>query len=264
MTQPNPGFDPTTLHARRDPNDPMDATQHPADDRYYPSVPPPEMPACELEALVIYHDSVTAGACTCGWCAFYNEQDRRAQAEHGGETVRRCDNTRVGVLVRDSSSRLLVIDRATPPGGVTGLAGHLDEHAVPEKAARDAVLKEVGLQAVHLDLLVCRWREDRCRRQTGPEGIGHEWHVYQARADGAPSARACQAFRARWLTRGQLQALVVRTAAYARGELPDAEWWASPGIAPVWVFWLSLAGLVTATREDLAAIEQASSWQVRT
>ncbi|MEU6721570.1 NUDIX hydrolase [Nonomuraea sp. NPDC046802] len=177
--------------------------------------------------------------------------------------ARRCDNTSVGVLIHDSSNRLLVFDRATPPWGVAGPAGHIDDHGSPERAAATEVLEEVGLQAVSLDLLARRWRGNRCRRPAGPQGVGHEWWIYQARANGALAASAREVRNARWVTPGQLQALTVRTTAYAHGGLPAEEWWAGPGVEPVWVLWLSLAGLVTATREDLAAIEQASTWLVR-
>jgi 8-oxo-dGTP pyrophosphatase MutT (NUDIX family) len=44
-----------------------------------------------------------------------------------------------------------------------------------------------------------------------------------------------------------------------RADGPQAE----PGIEPVWVLFLSMAGLITAHREDLAAIEDIAAGQVR-
>jgi hypothetical protein len=181
-------------------------------------------------------------------------------AHHTGAAVTPCDNTSVGVLIQDSSNRLLVVDLATPPWGIVCPAGHIGRHHSPEQVATAVVLESVGLQVFGLKLLARRWRDNRCDRPVGAAGIGHECWIYQCRANGglAPSVRKVR--NARWVTPGQLQALVVRTAAYARGQLSAEEWWAGPGIAPVWVLWLSLAGLVTATCEDLAAFEQASTW----
>jgi 8-oxo-dGTP pyrophosphatase MutT (NUDIX family) len=181
----------------------------------------------------------------------------------GEHSPGRCDNTSVGILITDSSRRLLVFDRATPPWGVAGPAGHVDDHGNPEQAAAAEVLEEVGLHVVSLELLTRRWRGNRCDRLAGPHGVGHEWWIYQARVDGALAPSRRETRNARWLTPGQLQALTVRTLAYAGGRLPESEWWAGPGIEPAWVLWLSLAGLITATREDLAAVDQAGTWQVR-
>lgn len=172
---------------------------------------------------------------------------------------KRCDNASVGVLIFDGRNRLLVFDRATPPWGVAPPAGHVDEHGETWQAAQAEVAEEVGLHAFDLRLAGRGWRDNRCRRRPGPTGDGHQWWIYRARVVGTLTPSVRETRNARWLTAQELQALTVRTAAYAHGELPEEEWWAAPGIEPVWVHWLSLAGLITATAADLAAIEYTAS-----
>lgn len=177
--------------------------------------------------------------------------------------IKRCDNTSVGILINDDQGRLLVFDRATPPWGVAPPAGHIDDHGTPEQAATAEVHEEVGLQVEDLELIARRWRDNRCRRTDGPQGAGHEWWIYRAQVHGelAPSPR--ETHNARWLSTRELQVLSLRTARYVYGDITEAEWRHEPGIEPVWVYFLSLAGLISAHREDLAAIEETVSGQVR-
>ncbi|MEU4234357.1 NUDIX hydrolase [Nonomuraea sp. NPDC026600] len=177
--------------------------------------------------------------------------------------TKRCDNTSVGILIHDDQGRLLVFNRATLPWGAAPPAGHIDDHGSPEQAATAEVSEEVGLTVDSLELIARRWRDNRCRRADGPQGVGHEWFIYRAEVHGelAPSPRETR--NARWLTAGELQVLSLRTALYAYGDITEAEWQHEPGIEPVWVLFLSMAGLITAHREDLAAIEDTAAGQVR-
>ncbi|WP_055477556.1 NUDIX domain-containing protein [Sphaerimonospora mesophila] len=172
-----------------------------------------------------------------------------------------CDNASVGVLVADENGRWLMFERATFPPGVAPAAGHVfDDHAGYESAARAEVAEELGLTVTSLELLpVGGWRPNRCRRQPGPRGVGHQWQIYRASVAGrlAPSARETR--NVRWLTPAELQQLADVTVAYANGHITAREFEDRPGIEPVWVQWLSDYGLIAVTPEDLAAIDQAAA-----
>lgn len=167
-----------------------------------------------------------------------------------------CDHTSVGVLIEDGQGRLLMFERATPPAGIAPPAGHGDDHGDPKQAARTEVAKEVGLTVVSLTQVSGGWQPNRCRRQT-EEGrtAGHHWTIYRAEVTGGlrPSPRETR--NARWLTRAQIQDLVDRTAAAARGEVPADAFAQAPGIEPVWVWWLHAVGLVDVPDDDLARVQ---------
>jgi 8-oxo-dGTP pyrophosphatase MutT (NUDIX family) len=164
-----------------------------------------------------------------------------------------CDNTSVGVLIA-SPAGLLVFERATPPSGVAPVAGHLDQHGCPERAARAEVAEEVGLTVTHLRLVLQQWRPNRCRRLTQGT-VGHRWWIYQAEASGPirPSSREVRA--PRWIHPDQLTQQARRTAAYAEGNLSEEEFAAQPGLEPVWVRFLHQLQLVTLDEDTLTRID---------
>jgi hypothetical protein len=41
------------------------------------------------------------------------------------------------VIITDEARRYLLIERATPPFGMTPVAGHVDNHGGPDVAARE-------------------------------------------------------------------------------------------------------------------------------
>ncbi|MDP9850317.1 NUDIX hydrolase [Streptosporangium lutulentum] len=168
----------------------------------------------------------------------------------------RCDNRSVGVLIENADGEYLMFDRNTFQPGTAGAAGHVDEHGSFVDAAHAEVAEELGLRVEALTLLLTAWRDNRCRRQIGPAGVGHHWYLYRAQVSGqlAPSDRETR--NVRWLSATELQELVERTIAYAHGHLSDADFTARPGIEPVWVRWLTVAGLADATPADLAQIDQ--------
>jgi 8-oxo-dGTP pyrophosphatase MutT (NUDIX family) len=179
-------------------------------------------------------------------------RDPRYPAPATGE----CDGVSVGVLIVDEQGRHLMFDRATPPVGCAPVAGHGDDHGSPEQTARDEVSEELGLTVSVLTQVTGGWRPNRCRRHV-PEGQtpGHHWTIYRATVTGdlTPSERETR--NARWLTTAELQDLTDRTAAYARGELTDAEFIARPGVEPVWAWWLNVLGIVGVDEADMARIE---------
>jgi len=165
-----------------------------------------------------------------------------------------CDHTSVGVLI-SSPAGLLVFERATPPAGIAPVAGHIDQHGSPEQAARAEAAEEVGLTLTHLHLLLEERRSNRCRRPaSGP--VGHRWWVYQAQASGTIRPAVREVRSPRWIHPEQLQEHADRTAAYAQGQLSEAVFTARPGLAPVWLRFLSQLHLVTLPGTTLDLIDK--------
>ena len=55
-----------------------------------------------------------------------------------------CDNTSVGMIVRNDKDELLLIERKNEPYGFAPPAGHVDDHGSFEDAARAELEEEVG------------------------------------------------------------------------------------------------------------------------
>lgn len=172
-----------------------------------------------------------------------------------------CDNTSVGVIIADGHGNYLLFDRNTFPPGAAPPAGHVDDHGSYEDAARAEVAEETGLTVVSLRKVTGGWRDNKCRRDPGPKGTGHEWRVYCATVTGdlAPSPRETR--NARWLNCYDLQVLAAWTIGYAIGIVSADQWAASPGIEPVWVRWLADAGLVVLSGKGESAVDLLAAGQ---
>jgi NUDIX domain len=59
--------------------------------------------------------------------------------------TKQCDNTSVGVVIRDAEGRFALLKRAKFPVGIAPAAGHIDDHGSPEQAALDEVREELGI-----------------------------------------------------------------------------------------------------------------------
>lgn len=166
-----------------------------------------------------------------------------------------CDNTSVGVLIGDDQGRLLLFRRGRYPWGMAPVAGHVDGHGTVEDAARAEIAEEVGVGVNGLEYVAGGWRENRCRREPGPQGVGHFWTVY--RAAWAGTVRATDEAKApAWYTPAEIQWLADRTVAYAAGRVAEADWRPAPGLEPVWVRWLADLGIIRATADDLALVHR--------
>ncbi|CNF62615.1 NUDIX domain [Mycobacterium tuberculosis] len=150
----------------------------------------------------------------------------------------RCDGHSVGVIVTDDHGQVLIGDRADGAGAAP-VAGHVyDAHSGPRSAAVDEVREEMGLTVTRLTFITSGWRANRCRRGDGPDGPGHTWYLYRARAAGQMQVDPDSYRNVRWAGIHELRALAARTVDYVRGQVPEAEWAAEPGIEPVWLLWL--------------------------
>ncbi len=174
-----------------------------------------------------------------------------------------CDNASVGVLIADQAGRLLMFERVRPPLGTAPPAGHVDDHGGYESAAAAEVAEEVGLTVVSLDLVAEGWRGNRCRREAGPFGVGHYWRVYAATVTGELDPDAAEARNAGWYTPAEVREPAARTVVYATGGTTTSEFAAQPGIEPVWLRWLTAAGVVADWLPDAAlpAVERLAKGQ---
>ncbi|GAA0972875.1 NUDIX hydrolase [Nocardiopsis tropica] len=154
--------------------------------------------------------------------------------------MKQCDGNSVGVVLRDSDGRILMITRKLAPSGIAPIAGHVCDEIPTLTHLGAAVVEtqeEVGLTVwpEDLTLIYARAIENRCRRTPAPS-LGHEWMVFSASrwtGELTPSERETRG--AAWYTAEKIQALAERTVAYAHGDVTEAEWQASPGLEPVWV-----------------------------
>lgn len=170
-----------------------------------------------------------------------------------------CDNASVGVIITtqfDDGPRYLMFTRVTPPIGVAPCAGHVDDHGSPEDAAIAEVSEELGLTVTRLNEAASGWLPNRCRRDSGSRGIGHQWTIFTAGVVGQITPSPREAREPRWVTVAEIAALAGHTLSYGRGEVSPDEFAADPGLEPVWVVWLSRLGVLDATGGELDIIHQ--------
>jgi 8-oxo-dGTP pyrophosphatase MutT (NUDIX family) len=167
-----------------------------------------------------------------------------------------CDGHSVGILIADEDGRILIGDR-TDGAGAAPPAGHVyDEHTSYRAAARAEVTEETGLTVTSLTEVAGGWRANRCRRQDGgPVPSGHQWMVYRATVAGRLTVDDESFTNVRYASRDELAALTDRTLARVHGEITPDDWRRAPGIEPVWVQWLSRAGLIAVSFTEMEAIE---------
>jgi len=118
----------------------------------------------------------------------------------------------VGALIRREDGKYLLIDRAIPPFGFAGVAGHVDEGETPEIALVRETKEESGLKVESYELLFEEERENWCSEKINT----HYWYLF-----------GCQ-------VSGELER--------SRGETKSAGWYSAEEIKeltlePVWKYW---------------------------
>lgn len=90
---------------------------------------------------------------------------------------------------------MLLIDRATPPFGLAGVAGHVDEGEEPEEALIREAKEEVGLDLTKPELLYDEFVDwNWC----GGGITGHHWYLFKGMAEGKPTIQADEIKSAHW------------------------------------------------------------------
>lgn len=86
----------------------------------------------------------------------------------------------VGALI-ERDGKYLLIDRAIPPYGFAGIAGHIDKGETPEEALKREVREESGLEVKNHDLLF----EEELDWNWCSKGVGvHYWYLFECEAEG--------------------------------------------------------------------------------
>ena len=156
-----------------------------------------------------------------------------------------CDNTSVGVILRDEEGKYALLRRGKFPVGMAPPAGHIDEHGSPEQTAVGEVHEELGIEltlsGLRRTVIANRRVGNRCRQ---PGGDYHNWTVYEATVPaGAPLKPSTDETKgAGWYNPDQLEQLADRTRAFHAGQIPAADWEASPGLEEVWLSFLEELG----------------------
>ncbi len=173
----------------------------------------------------------------------------------------RCDNTSIGGIVTATSrpgSPVLMFRRLRPPHGIAPVAGHIDRHGNRRQALDAEVREETGLTVVEAREITPPhgvWRDNVCRRHPGPRGFGHRWHIFRAVADGDLTPATPESADLQWVDKTRMKILLNRTIEHAHGRVSDQDFAANPGLEPVWVRFLHLAGYLSCRPGDLTAVD---------
>jgi ADP-ribose pyrophosphatase YjhB (NUDIX family) len=146
---------------------------------------------------------------------------------------KKCNHECVGMMVW-RNDKLLLIERKRGAKGFAPPAGHVDEDANFEDAAKRELMEEVGLSVKNLKLIIEGRKENKCRRE---EGDWHYWKIYKVDADGEITANQEEAKQAGWYSVEQLKILAEKTKRYLEKGIAEDLWEQAPGIEPVWYEW---------------------------
>ena len=173
------------------------------------------------------------------------------------ETV--CDNTSVGIIARDDSGRILLIERKKIPFGWAPPAGHCDGASYGITAFKEFE-EEVGLRIIGApkSLVLKNPRKYfKCRRG----GEYHDWQIFEVSWEGSLVPSVVETNGARWYTTEEMKVLADKTAKYLyrmklaeKAEEPswtkgiqksiEKEWQASHGLEPVWCEFFHELGII--------------------
>lgn len=144
--------------------------------------------------------------------------------------MKNCDNTSVGMIVKQED-KILLIERKKFPWGFAIPAGHVDDDKNFETAAIRELKEEVGLDAQKLELIVEGRKENQCRR---PGGDWHYWKIYQVDTqEGELSRSLDETKQANFYSIDDIKKLAEKTELYKRAEISDEDWEKNPGLEPV-------------------------------
>jgi len=159
-----------------------------------------------------------------------------------------CDHKSVGILVKKGEA-ILIIERKKFPAGFALPAGHLDGDDFNEAAVRE-LREETGIEAITLKLILDEEIPNPCRRENGTH---HQWQVFSAskwHGELKPSIDETKSIE--WADSKRILELAKRAETFAEKHKSsisdianltttlsnDSEWQASPGLEPVWFYFL--------------------------
>jgi 8-oxo-dGTP diphosphatase len=119
----------------------------------------------------------------------------------------------VGALIHQNGKYLL-IDRAIPPFGWAGIAGHLDKNESPEQALIREVREESGLKIEKYKLI----NEEEIAWNWCSRGIGvHYWYLFDCQVSGKIKQNKRETKSIGWFSKKEIKKL---------------------NLEPVWQYWL--------------------------
>jgi len=129
----------------------------------------------------------------------------------------------VGALIK-RKNKYLLIDRAIPPFGFAGIAGHIDEGESPEKALFREVEEESGLKIEDYKLIFeeeLDW--NWCSRGTSV----HYWYLFDCRSSGEIKKNYTETKSIGWYSIGEIKKLKLEQK-----------------LEPVWEYWFKKLKLI--------------------
>ncbi len=125
----------------------------------------------------------------------------------------------VGALIK-KDGKYLLIDRAKPPFGFAGLAGHIDEGETKTEALFREVKEESGLKVEKYQLLFKEELDwNTCNKRIGV----HYWHLFKCEASGEIRKYSSEEKSIGWYTKEQIVDLKLE---------------------PVWEYWFRKLGIL--------------------
>lgn len=125
----------------------------------------------------------------------------------------------VGALIKQNEKYLL-IDRAVPPFGFAGVAGHIDEGETPEEALMREVKEESGLFVESKRLLF----EEELDWNWCSKGVGcHYWYLFECSVSGELKRSERETKSAQWYAVDTIRELTLE---------------------PVWEYWFKKCKIV--------------------
>lgn len=132
---------------------------------------------------------------------------KKGRAKDGGQM-----HYSVGAIIQQKGKYLL-INRAVPPFGFAGIAGHVDENEEPVEALKREVKEESGLTVRKADLLA----EEEINGNWCSKGIHvHYWYLFKCTATGKITRNIRETKSIKWYTREEIKNLTLE---------------------PVWAYW---------------------------
>lgn len=127
--------------------------------------------------------------------------------KHGIDNDGQIFHYSVGAVIAQDGKYLL-IDRAVPPPGFAGVAGHVDEGETPEEALIREVKEESGLDVIGSKLLL----EEMLEWNWCSKGVGkHYWYLYECEVAGTLKRSEEETKSAGWYTVPDIKTLPLET-----------------------------------------------------
>lgn len=118
--------------------------------------------------------------------------------------IKFCNHTSVGVILRNSQGKILLIDRKIFPFYFACPAGHLKRGEKPLEGAKREVKEETGLEIFNLKLVLKKKFKNPCSKING---FWHQWWVFQADFQGKLIPSEEEVKNIGWFSSGEIKNL---------------------------------------------------------